>query len=127
MIMVERGNLMKILNLYTDNDGESHFRYIEIDILKKGQGPKESAPIKVAELRFRGGDIVQGSTQNATGWHTVARRQYLVLLSGEMEIEVGDGSKRILHPGDVMLAEDTTGRGHITRGVESNHLVIRFD
>ena len=36
---------------------------------------------------------------------------------GEVEIEVGDGSKRILRGGDVLLAEDTTGKGHISRAV----------
>jgi uncharacterized cupin superfamily protein len=37
------------------------------------------------------------------------------MLSGEMEVEIGDGSKRRFKAGDVLLAEDTTGQGHITR------------
>ncbi len=32
-----------------------------------------------------------------------------------MEIAVGDGTSRRFGPGDVMLAEDLTGRGHTTR------------
>ncbi len=35
-----------------------------------------------------------------------------------MEIETGDGTKRVLGPGDILLAEDTTGHGHISRAVE---------
>ncbi|MFQ5931632.1 MAG: cupin domain-containing protein, partial [Nitrospiraceae bacterium] len=50
-------------------------------------------------------------------WHPAPRRQYVVTLSGQGEIEVGDGTVRSFGPGDVMLAEDTTGRGHITRVV----------
>jgi hypothetical protein len=34
-----------------------------------------------------------------------------------LEIEIGDGTKRQLVPGDVLVAEDLTGKGHITRGV----------
>jgi quercetin dioxygenase-like cupin family protein len=68
--------------------------------------------------------------QNATGitfrlsppgyllnWHCAPRRQYTITLSGEAEIEVGDGTVKRIGPGDVILAEDLTGQGHITRGV----------
>jgi hypothetical protein len=34
-----------------------------------------------------------------------------------MEIETGLGEKRVLHPGDVLIAEDITGKGHITRSI----------
>jgi hypothetical protein len=34
-----------------------------------------------------------------------------------MEIETGLGEKRVLGPGDVLVAEDLTGKGHITRSV----------
>jgi len=50
-------------------------------------------------------------------WHCAPRRQYSVSLSGVAEIEVGDGTVVRLHPGDVVLAEDLTGQGHITRVV----------
>ena len=45
-------------------------------------------------------------------FHTAPRRQYVVNLEGEVEIEIGDGTRRILRTGDVLLAEDTTGGGH---------------
>jgi hypothetical protein len=32
-----------------------------------------------------------------------------------MEIEIGDGTKRIFNTGDIVLVEDTTGQGHVTR------------
>jgi uncharacterized cupin superfamily protein len=41
----------------------------------------------------------------------------VVNLEGEVEIELGDGTKRILRSGDIVLAEDTTGQGHISRAV----------
>ena len=42
----------------------------------------------------------------------------MVNLEGDVEIEVGDGTKRVLRAGDVLLAEDTTGQGHISRAVD---------
>ena len=39
--------------------------------------------------------------------------------SGSVEIETGDGTKRRFGVGDVLLADDTTGEGHISRGVDT--------
>ncbi len=52
-------------------------------------------------------------------WHQAPRRQYLITLSGQVEIGVGDGSVRRFGPGDVLMVEDLTGRGHATRASES--------
>jgi quercetin dioxygenase-like cupin family protein len=52
-------------------------------------------------------------------WHCAPRRQYSITLSGQAEIEVGDGTVVRVGPGDVLLAEDLTGRGHLTRSVGS--------
>ena len=42
----------------------------------------------------------------------------MINLDGAVELEVGDGTRRVLGPGDVLLAEDTTGRGHKSRAVD---------
>jgi hypothetical protein len=34
-----------------------------------------------------------------------------------MEIGIGDGSNRLLGPGDILQVEDVTGKGHTTRSV----------
>jgi hypothetical protein len=38
-------------------------------------------------------------------------------MSGIAEFEVADGTKRRLNPGDVLVAEDLTGHGHIARSI----------
>ena len=50
-------------------------------------------------------------------WHCAPRRQYSIALAGLAEIEVGDGTVARVEPGDIVLAEDLTGRGHVTRVV----------
>ena len=55
---------------------------------------------------------------HATGdgdWHTAPRRQYVITLSGQAELEVSGGKKIRVGPGHIDLVEDTTGKGHITR------------
>jgi hypothetical protein len=47
-------------------------------------------------------------------WHTAPRRQYVITLEGQVEVGLGDGTKRVFGAGDVLLADDLTGRGHTT-------------
>ena len=43
----------------------------------------------------------------------------MITTSGALEVEIAGGERRRLGAGDVMLAEDLTGHGHISRTVES--------
>ena len=111
---------MKIARLYTGADNESHFE--DIDVEMKLQGIDEVSALQPAHgIQFRSAPLSHRSS-----YHTVPRRQYVITLSGEVEIETGDGPVRRFGPGDVMLAEDTTGRGHITRvvGNQPRHYVF---
>ena len=47
-------------------------------------------------------------------WHPAPRRQFVIILTGQLEIGLGDGSKHVFGPGDARLVEDTTGKGHTT-------------
>jgi quercetin dioxygenase-like cupin family protein len=48
-------------------------------------------------------------------WHVAPRRQYIVMLEGSVEIRVSDGEARVFRPGDIVLVEDTEGKGHKSR------------
>ena len=102
--------------LYTGSDGESHFEDIKIP-LKDFKGLFECSDLIAAA-----GVIFQESTTAREHvWHCAPRRQYVITLAGEIEVEVGDGTKRVFGAGDVLLAEDATGRGHITRPNRKMH------
>jgi len=94
---------MKVTRIYTGADGHSHFEEIEVEIgkLQAGEG-----------IIFR-----EEPSTYFKDWHLAPRRQYVITLSGQVEIETGDGTKRRFGPGAIMLADDTTGRGHISRVV----------
>jgi hypothetical protein len=49
--------------------------------------------------------------------HPASGPQWVILLSGVIEVEVSDGTTRRFRSGNLILACDTTGRGHITRVV----------
>lgn len=44
--------------------------------------------------------------------HNESRRQYVITVSGRVEVETGDGTKLEFGPGDVIFATDLTGQGH---------------
>jgi len=103
---------MTIVRIYTGADNRSHFEDVRIPLKSTGKVGFLSELMRATGIVFRetGGDYNYE-------FHTAPRRQYVVNLEGEVEIEVGDGTKRVLRSGDVLLAEDTTGQGHISRAV----------
>jgi hypothetical protein len=105
-------NAMKVVRIYTGPDNQSHFEDIEVPLKDAGKTGFLSELVKVNGLVFR---YTTGDYNY--DFHPAPRRQYVVNLEGEVEIEVGDGTKRILGAGDILLAEDTTGQGHISRAV----------
>jgi hypothetical protein len=102
---------MKVVRLYTGADNESHFEDIDVQLNLRGH-------MEVSELQPAQGIVFRRvPATHRSNYHTAPRRQYVITLAGQVEIETGDGTVRRFGPGDVMLAEDTTGHGHITRVV----------
>ena len=94
-----------IVRIYTGQDGQTHFEDLAL--------PANVALQASANLAFR-----SFPADYFSDWHTAPRRQYIFILAGQMEIGIGDGTKRRFGPGDVVLADDLTGQGHTTRSVE---------
>jgi hypothetical protein len=47
--------------------------------------------------------------------HQETYRQYVITLSGKGEFEISDGHKVSMAPRSIVLVEDSTGKGHISR------------
>jgi hypothetical protein len=59
-------------------------------------------------------------------WHRAPRRQYVISLAGGISITASDGETRHIGAGEIVLVEDTTGKGHITRssGDKPRHTIF---
>ncbi len=99
-----------ITRIYADADGESHFADLTIALADAGDIGYLSTPQPAQSLIFRENDA-----DYDYDWHTAPQRQYIILLDGEIEIQVSDGERRTFRGGDILLVEDTFGRGHRTR------------
>ena len=103
---------MKITRLYTGPDGESHFEDVDVPLTARGSS-RVSELVEAKGIIFR-----ETGADYDVDWHNAPRRQYILNLQGQVEIVVGDGTSRVFGPGDILLAEDTSGRGHLSRAVD---------
>ena len=99
--------MLQILTVFSAEDGESRLMDVTTDqfaeIIKHiGEGPTR---------------LNQSQSPSVDDYHNASRVQYVVHLEGTSEIEVADGTIKRLNPGDILVAQDTTGHGHITRGI----------
>ncbi len=95
-----------ITRLFTGPDGLTHAEDIEA---------KFDAKDIYRMVQINGGELHRYSPGYVNDWHPAPRRQYVITLSGRGEVELAGGKKLALTPGHIELAEDTTGKGHITR------------
>lgn len=99
--------MVQIVTVYPGPDGESRLADVTTDqfaeIIKHiGEGPTR---------------LNQSPSPSVSDYHNASRFQYVMHMEGISEIEVADGTIKRLHPGDILVAQDTTGHGHITRGI----------
>ena len=113
---------IKVTRMYTGGDNQTHAEEIEIPLSRPGQSSTAvSEPVDVSSVLFR-----RTSNDYYIDFHNAPRRQYVITLAGESEVEFGDGTKVRLYPGHILLAEDLEGQGHISRAVGSEDRISIF-
>lgn len=112
-----------ITRLFTGADNKTHAEDITVPLpLRPANGSSERSQF----MSFKDAQWVRTSTSYDLDWHVAPRRQYVVTVSGESEVIIGDGSHIRLYPGKIMLVEDTTGQGHISKAVGDNDRISLF-
>ena len=102
---------MRITRIYTGDDGRSHFEELEIPTTDVGRGVDTGViPTDGVILRDR-----RGIRPMDMDFHNAPRRQLVINIGGSVEVETGDGTVRVITPGEVLFADDVTGEGHKTR------------
>ena len=105
---------MKITRVYATADGHSRFEEVEISLRDAGDIGRLSETLPVDQIIFR-----ENNPDYDYDWHCAPARQFVVLLDGNIELEVSGGETRRFGGGDILFLEDTTGRGHRTRTVDN--------
>ena len=101
-------------NLYCDAAGESHWR--DLDIAWVNEGPEG----KTSTHQFANGIIFrQTQAEHDRPWHPAPRRQYIINLDAGVELTASDGEARKIGAGEVVLVEDTSGKGHLSKSINN--------
>lgn len=111
--------MKKYTVLYTGHDKTSYFsdENIEIDSVQPlGFYSKEFA---TKHMKFR--TFKAGLTYD---WHTAPQSQFIIYLEGEVEIIASGGERKIFKTGDILFANDLTGKGHITRTLTDGRSIV---
>ncbi len=103
---------MQYVEIYADDDGVSHFRDVEIE-LTRGQVAPPALPVDLSAFRAATEvGFISIPSGWVGGWHQPPTEGYIFVLSGEIQIEVGNGEVRRFAQGSVWLHKDRNGPGH---------------
>jgi hypothetical protein len=104
--------VIRLVRLSTGADGQSRVDEVELRVTPDGRD-LASPWMRATRIRFE-----ESPPGSALDWHDAPRRQFVITLSGTLEFVTRDGARFRLAPGDVLLAEDTSGGGHRWRLVD---------
>jgi hypothetical protein len=115
-VTAQRRAPVTLTRLFTGPDGQTHAEQIEMKLTPSAllDGTERSERINITALQ-----IMRWPPGHVNDWHNASEtpggHQYVFTISGRGEVEMAGGQKVRLEPGRVLLGEDLTGKGHITR------------
>jgi len=112
---------MKVTRVYSDENGDSRFEDVDIELFDNGEIGHLSEKIDVKLMQFR-----KVSPDYDYDFHHAPQRQFIVLLDGGVEITTSLGETRQIQTGEILLMEDTTGKGHKTKNLEKRERTSIF-
>lgn len=114
---------IQLTTLKTDADGESYFDEAPLGLDLVDFAPPAPALLMSQPMEAKRAIVLV----LPDGWfgdlHPAPSRQVIVLIKGKLEVGASNGDVRQFGPGDMVLVEDTTGKGHSTRSIEGDAVV----
>ena len=115
--------MVNVLRLFADDAGESHFEDVAIPFEEVGDYFENTPPVLFSPFESATDYGFERVSPEWVGdWHPAPQRVLAIYLSGEGEIQASDGEVRPIRPGTILLAEDTTGKGHRNRITSSTEV-----
>jgi quercetin dioxygenase-like cupin family protein len=99
--------MIRCVRIWSGDDGNSHFEEGAIDLADGARGDLLSGKTSTTSISFQ--ETRSGGT---FAWHDAPARQFVITLSGTLDFQTRNGDHFMIRPGDILLAEDTTGSGH---------------
>jgi len=107
--------MIRCVRLWSGPDGASHVEVGRLDMRPGRNDDLVSAAMAAAHVT-----VEETAGGGSLAWHTAPVRQLVVTLAGTLRFSTRDAEEFTLHPGDVLLAEDTEGSGHQWQLIDSD-------
>ena len=106
---------IEYLRIFSDEEGCSHLEIKRIELEAKDYAPPAPS-LNASILQVADNSVFLELPIGWYGnWHPTPVRQWLILMTGKCEFEAGDGELVTCKAGDVVLLDDTSGKGHQTK------------
>ena len=105
--------VIRCVRIWTGQDGNSYFEEGAIELTGGARSDLLSGKTSAVSVSFQ--ETASGGT---FAWHDAPARQFVITLSGTLDFQTRHGEHFMIRPGDILLAEDTTGSGHSWRLVD---------
>jgi hypothetical protein len=111
--------------LFAKPDGTSHFEDKEME-LDVGFAVPPAEPLHTAKLSAASDVFWIGAVPTWKGDipHPAPRRMVFVTVKGEYQITASNGEARRFPLGSMLLIENTTGIGHITKNISNGDTIV---
>jgi hypothetical protein len=128
--------VLSITHLWADARGVSHFRDEKLSFeaatpenptagTTSHTNPDPEALVSLPLRGATGATFLYLKRAAVEDWHRAPRRMYLIAVQGMSEVTAGDGEVRRFGLGSIVLMDDLTGKGHITRAVGNvDHIAL---
>ena len=114
----------KYVKIYADENGETHFQDMEVP-LKDADFAPPAPPIAISPHQTATGTVAIGFPPGWYGdFHPAPKNQWMMIMSGTLEIGVSDGEKRTLSVGTIALVEEAGSKGHTTRAIGDEDSIL---
>src|SRR5438874_5719656 len=113
----------RFTRLYATEDGESRFADASVP-LDEGLAAPPAEPQAMGMIGAATATFVVHGDRNWGGDipHPAPARLLFTVLRGAYLVTTSDGTSRTFGPGDLLLVEDTTGRGHSSRSLADDSI-----
>jgi hypothetical protein len=108
---------LKYHRFYSDASGESHLDEVRVKQTLAQAAPPAPPLLVSAFSPASEWGFFSAPVEWFGDWHPVPARQFMILLLGELDAMTSDGSVLRMRRGDILLLEDTRGKGHRSRNV----------
>jgi hypothetical protein len=109
---------LNFVRVFTGPDGATHLDEVHYSMARTKHG-LIAENVQVSEIALH-----SAASDDDAPFAVSPCRQLVIPLAGKAEVEASDGTKRVLEVGSILLAEDTSGKGHRIRTLAGPRLLL---